>query len=54
LRTAVHPATTRVFLEVAWFAPQAIAGRARRFGLTTDASQRFERGVDPDIGLQAL
>jgi phenylalanyl-tRNA synthetase beta chain len=33
-------------LEVAWFVPAAIAGRARRYGLQTDASQRFERGVD--------
>ena len=39
--------TVDVFLEVAWFAPEAIAGRARRYGLITDASQRFERGVDP-------
>ncbi len=54
LRTAVQPTTTRVFLETAWFAPQAIAGRARRFGLTTDASQRFERGVDPSITLRAI
>jgi phenylalanyl-tRNA synthetase beta chain len=41
-------ATTRdVFFEVAFFAPLAIAGRARRLALHTDASQRFERGVDP-------
>jgi phenylalanyl-tRNA synthetase beta chain len=41
-------ATTRdVFFEVAFFAPLAIAGRARRLGLHTDASLRFERGVDP-------
>jgi phenylalanyl-tRNA synthetase beta chain len=53
-RTAVQPSTTRVFLEVAFFAPPAIAGRARRFGLTTDASQRFERGVDPAIGARAI
>ncbi len=53
-RTAVQPTTTRVFLEVAFFAPQAIAGRARRYGLTTDASQRFERGVDPAIGRRAI
>ncbi|MCU0759098.1 MAG: phenylalanine--tRNA ligase subunit beta [Steroidobacteraceae bacterium] len=53
-RTAVQSSTTRVFLEVAWFAPQAIAGRARRFGLTTDASQRFERGVDPEVGRRAI
>jgi phenylalanyl-tRNA synthetase beta chain len=38
---------TDVLLEVAFFAPQAIVGRARRHGLQTDASQRFERGVDP-------
>ncbi len=53
-RTAVQATTTRVFLEVAFFSPQAMAGRARRFGLTTDASQRFERGVDPAIGLRAI
>lgn len=46
-RTAVSAATTDVFLEVAWFAPDSIRGRARRLGLHTDASQRFERGVDP-------
>ena len=39
--------STTVLLEVAYFAPAAIAGRARRHGLQTDASQRFERGVDP-------
>ena len=46
-RTAVSPETTDVFLEVAYFAPEALIGRALRWGLTTDASQRFERGVDP-------
>ena len=46
-RTSVTAGTMDVFLEVAYFAPEAIAGRARRLGLTTDASQRFERGVDP-------
>ncbi len=46
-RTAVSAATTDVFLEVAYFAPEAIIGRALRWGLSTDASQRFERGVDP-------
>jgi len=45
--SAVSEATTEIFLEAAFFAPAAIAGRARRFGLHTDASQRFERGVDP-------
>lgn len=46
-KSGIAPDTTDVFLEVAWFAPDAIAGRARRYGLLTDASQRFERGVDP-------
>jgi phenylalanyl-tRNA synthetase beta chain len=54
MRTSVTPQTTRVMLEVAWFAPAAIAGRGRRYGLTTDASQRFERGVDPELGRQAI
>lgn len=45
--SGVSAATRDVFFEVAFFAPLAIAGRARRLGLHTDASQRFERGVDP-------
>src|SRR6185312_12326415 len=46
-RTAVSTETTDVFFEAAYFAPDAVIGRAMRWGLTTDASQRFERGVDP-------
>ncbi len=46
-KSGIAADTTDVFLEVAYFAPDAIAGRARRYGLMTDASQRFERGVDP-------
>jgi phenylalanyl-tRNA synthetase beta chain len=46
VRTAIGRESRDIVLEVAWFAPAAIAGRARRYGLTTDASQRFERGVD--------
>lgn len=53
-RTSVAPATREVVLEVAWFAPDAIAGRGRRFGLVTDASQRYERGVDPALPERAL
>lgn len=53
-RTAVSSETRRVLFEVAWFAPSAIAGRGRRHGLTTDASQRFERGVDPALGARAI
>ncbi|HEX7375155.1 MAG TPA: phenylalanine--tRNA ligase subunit beta, partial [Steroidobacteraceae bacterium] len=46
--------TTDVLLEVAYFDPATIAGRGRRFGLVTDASQRFERGVDPSLQERAL
>lgn len=45
--SAVDEHTTHVFLESAFFSPAAVAGRARRYGLHTDASMRFERGVDP-------
>ena len=45
--TAITDAVTDVLLEVAFFSPEYISGRARRYGLQTDASQRFERGVDP-------
>jgi phenylalanyl-tRNA synthetase beta chain len=47
LRTAVSADTTEVFFESAFFPPAEIQGRGRRLGLLTDASQRFERGVDP-------
>ena len=53
-RTAVTDSTTRVVIESAFFDPLAIAGRARRFGLHTDASQRYERGVDFDLPKLAL
>ena len=44
--TSVERFTVDVMLEAAFFAPAAIAGRARRLGLSTDSSHRFERGVD--------
>jgi phenylalanyl-tRNA synthetase beta chain len=44
--TAVQAGTREVFLESAFFAPKAIAGRARRFALASDSAYRFERGVD--------
>ena len=53
-RTAVAPHTRRIFLEVAYFAPSAMRGRARRLGLHTDASQHFERGVDPTLQKRAI
>ena len=52
--TAVDDETTTIFLECAFFTPAAIAGKARRFGLHTDASHRFERGVDPDLQQRAI
>ncbi|HQT81388.1 MAG: phenylalanine--tRNA ligase subunit beta [Ferrovum sp. 37-45-19] len=46
LESAVTENSRHIFLEAAFFTPQAIAGRARRFNLSTDSSHRFERGVD--------
>ena len=54
LSSAVSDETTEIFLESAFFAPLHIAGRARRFGLHTDASQRYERGVDFELPLLAM
>ncbi|MGH8275996.1 MAG: phenylalanine--tRNA ligase subunit beta, partial [Steroidobacteraceae bacterium] len=53
-RTAVSADTRDVFLESAYFAPGTLLGRARRLGLLTDASQRFERGVDPTGQARAI
>ena len=44
--TAVSLATTNIYLEAAFWWPNAIQGRARRFNFSTDAAHRFERGVD--------
>ncbi len=46
--------TVDIFIESAFFMPQAIAGRARRFGLSSEAAHRFERGVDPALPRRAL
>ena len=46
-RTEISADTVDVFFEVAYFPPEAVAGRSRRWGMLTDASQRYERGVDP-------
>ncbi len=47
--SAVEAHTQDIFLESAHFTPLSIAGRARQYGLHTDASHRFERGVDPEL-----
>ncbi|MCK4492838.1 MAG: phenylalanine--tRNA ligase subunit beta, partial [Methylococcales bacterium] len=52
--TAVSEITTDVFLECAFFIPTAIAGKARKYGLHTDSSHRFERGVDPFLQQKAI
>ncbi|AOA59155.1 phenylalanine--tRNA ligase subunit beta [Acinetobacter larvae] len=52
--SAVSEQTTDIFLESAFFAPLAIANRARRYGLHTDASQRYERGVDFELPFLAM
>jgi phenylalanyl-tRNA synthetase beta chain len=52
--SAVHEETTSVFLECAFFTPLSIAGKARQFGLHTDSSHRFERGVDFELQNRAI
>ena len=54
LNSAVGDNTRNLFLESAWFAPEAIMGRARRYGMHTDASHRFERGVDSTLQAEAI
>ena len=52
--TAVSDTTNSIFLESAFFTPDTVAGKARRLGLSTDSSYRFERGVDFGNTLNAL
>ena len=52
--SAVSDETTDIFLESAYFSPLAIAGRARAYGLHTDSSHRFERGVSPALQKRAI
>ncbi|TCT24311.1 phenylalanine--tRNA ligase subunit beta [Thiobaca trueperi] len=52
--TAVSADTRDVLLESAFFAPLAISGKARSYGLHTDSSHRFERGVDPELQIRAI
>lgn len=52
--SAVGDDTSDILLESAFFAPQAIIGKARTQGLHTDSSHRFERGVSPDLQLKAI
>ncbi len=52
--SAVSAGSGDIFLESAFFAPSKLAGCARRYGLHTDSSHRFERGVDPQLPRQAM
>lgn len=47
LDSGVGDATTSILFESAWFRPATIMGKARAYGMQTDAAHRFERGVDP-------
>ena len=52
--TAVSGATRNVYVEAAFWWPEAVAGRSRRFNFSTDAGHRFERGVDPASTVEHL
>lgn len=52
--SGVNDETQDVLLECAFFSPLSITGRARRHGLHTDASHRYERGVDPALQHKAM
>jgi phenylalanyl-tRNA synthetase beta chain len=52
--SGVDASSRDIYLESAFFTPAVVAGRARRLGLHTDASVRFERGVDPTLQARAI
>ena len=52
--SSVQENTTDIFIESAFFNPKTLAGVARRYGLSSESSQRFERGVDPTWQIIAL
>ncbi|NUZ08243.1 phenylalanine--tRNA ligase subunit beta [Piscinibacter koreensis] len=52
--TAVSDATRNIYVEAAFWWPEAVAGRSRRYHFATDAGHRFERGVDPERTLDAI
>jgi phenylalanyl-tRNA synthetase beta chain len=54
LSSSVTRETKSIFLECAFFSPLAIAGKARSYGMHTDASHRYERGVDYALQARAL
>jgi phenylalanyl-tRNA synthetase beta chain len=52
--TAVSDDTRDIYVEAAFWWPEAVQGRSRRYGFTTDAGHRFERGVDPALTVQHI
>lgn len=52
--TAVSDDTQHIYIEAAFWWPEAIAGRSRRFNFSTDAGHRFERGVDPSLTVEHI
>jgi len=52
--TAVSDDTRHVYVEAAFWQPQAIQGRSRRYNFSTDAGHRFERGVDPSFTVEHI
>jgi len=54
LQSGVSENSKDIFLESAFFAPLAILGKARQYGLHTDASHRYERGIDPELQRDAM
>ena len=52
--SSVSSSTSSIAVEAAFFRPEVIVNQARKYGLATDASHRFERGVDPELQQSAL
>jgi len=52
--TAVSDATRNVYVEAAFWWPEAVQGRSRRYNFATDAGHRFERGVDPALTVEHI
>jgi phenylalanyl-tRNA synthetase beta chain len=52
--TAVSDDTKNIYIEAAFWWPESVAGRARRYNFSTDAGHRFERGVDPATTVQHI
>ena len=52
--TAVSDDTKNVYVEAAFWWPEAVQGRSRRYNFSTDAGHRFERGVDPALTVQHI